>query len=150
MTGATVQSRPLFRVHASVAIVQRERVLVVQEAKADCRGQWNLPGGHVDYAESIPAAAARELREETGLALPIAHLVGIYTGPTSVRFVFGCEGYTNQPFGPGDEVMDVRFIAIDELTAMPDDQLQSPAMLRTILGDLSRDPRYPLDMFASA
>ena len=149
MTNPTIPSRPLFRLHASVAIVQRERVLVVQEAKADCRGQWNLPGGHVDHGESIPAAAARELREETGLALPIAHLVGVYTGPNSVCFVFGCEDYSNHPFAPGDDVLDVKFIVMDELMAMRDDQLQSPAMLRTILRDVSRGRKYPLEILAN-
>jgi ADP-ribose pyrophosphatase YjhB (NUDIX family) len=150
MTTSATPSRPLFRVHASVAVVHDDRVLVVQEAKADCRGQWNLPGGHVDHGERIPAAAARELREETELTLPIAHLVGIYTGLMSVRFAFGCDGYSNQPFAPGDEVLDVRFMRIGELTSMPDDQLQSPVMLRTILRDLSRGQKYPLEMFDGA
>jgi hypothetical protein len=39
---------------------------------------------------------------------------------------------------------------IGELTSMPDDQLQSPVMLRAILRDLSRGQKYPLEMFDGA
>ncbi len=40
-----------------------ERVLIIRRAD----GRWCLPGGKVDYGQTIEQAVAAELREETGL-----------------------------------------------------------------------------------
>jgi 8-oxo-dGTP pyrophosphatase MutT (NUDIX family) len=64
--------RPRFLVHVSVAVMDGNKVLMVEEEKEASRNKWNLPGGHVDYDEPLPLAAQRELREETGLDLPLS------------------------------------------------------------------------------
>lgn len=46
----------------------RERVLVLKRARNDyAGGQWCLPGGKVDYEDTVEDSARRELKEETGL-----------------------------------------------------------------------------------
>ncbi|GAB3173900.1 NUDIX hydrolase [Myceligenerans halotolerans] len=48
------------------------RVLLV---KPNYRDGWAFPGGYVDQGETPHAAAARELAEELGLALPVGDLL---------------------------------------------------------------------------
>jgi 8-oxo-dGTP diphosphatase len=42
---------------------------------------WALPGGFVDYGESVEAAARREAQEETGLAITLIEQLATYSDP---------------------------------------------------------------------
>ena len=56
------------------------RGIVLIERKNPPPG-WALPGGFVDYGESLEAAAAREAKEETGLDVELTGQFGAYSAP---------------------------------------------------------------------
>jgi mutator protein MutT len=53
------------------------RVLVVQRGRAPAAGRWSVPGGKLEPGETIAAAVAREVREETGLDVEVGPLAEV-------------------------------------------------------------------------
>jgi ADP-ribose pyrophosphatase YjhB (NUDIX family) len=53
---------------------------ILLERRRDC-GWWGLPGGKVEPGESLVDTAVREVCEETGLAVEVTHLIGVYSDP---------------------------------------------------------------------
>lgn len=52
---------------ASVVLIDGERVLLIQRARAPYFGMWTLPGGRLEPGEDAEACAIREVHEELGL-----------------------------------------------------------------------------------
>jgi ADP-ribose pyrophosphatase YjhB (NUDIX family) len=63
--------------------VRAGRILLARRAIEPAHGLWTFPGGYVDWGEEVAAAARREMREEVGLDLAPAGLVGIYSYPAA-------------------------------------------------------------------
>jgi 8-oxo-dGTP diphosphatase len=60
----------------SAAIFRDRQVLLVRRARSPAKGFYSLPGGRVEFGESLHAALLREVDEETGLRIEIAGLAG--------------------------------------------------------------------------
>ncbi|XP_027524699.1 8-oxo-dGDP phosphatase NUDT18 [Corapipo altera] len=64
-------------------------VLLVQEAKPECRGRWYLPAGRMEPGEGVVEALRREVKEESGLECePVTLLALEERGPAWIRFAF--------------------------------------------------------------
>ena len=60
----------------SAAIFREGRILLVRRARSPGKGFYSLPGGRVEFGESLHAAPHREVDEETGLKIAILGLAG--------------------------------------------------------------------------
>ena len=55
------------RVGIGIFVLKNGKFLMAQRYGAHGEGTWSLPGGHLEFGESIEEGAAREVLEETGM-----------------------------------------------------------------------------------
>ncbi len=60
----------------SAAIFRDGKVLLVRRARSPAKGRYSLPGGRVEFGETLHTALHREVDEETALKIEIAGLAG--------------------------------------------------------------------------
>ncbi|MGS2664735.1 NUDIX domain-containing protein [Corynebacterium glucuronolyticum] len=77
----------------AVAVLHGDRVLVIKRRD---NGRWSLPGGTLEYGESLPDCAVREMREETGLVVTVDGVIGTFTDP-DIRIAY-TDGEVRQEF----------------------------------------------------
>ncbi|MBO0750539.1 MAG: NUDIX hydrolase [Bradyrhizobiaceae bacterium] len=92
------------------------RLLLIRRKNPPFRGRYALPGGYVNYGESAEQAAARELKEETGLTATRLSLVGVYSDPQRdprghvVSIAYRVDTASQDP-DAGDDAAAARFVA---------------------------------------
>jgi 8-oxo-dGTP diphosphatase len=60
----------------SAAIFRDDNILLVRRARSPAKGFYSLPGGRVEFGESLHTALHREVDEETALKIEIVGLAG--------------------------------------------------------------------------
>lgn len=114
------------RIVSGVLIQKDNKFLLVQEGAVDIRGTWSFPGGKVDEGESFEQAAVRETKEETGLDVRILKKIGIFETARRAQHLFKAEIVSGEINFPKDELMDCRWVAVEELE---NQKLRGPWML---------------------
>lgn len=102
---------------AVAVLIEREgRILLGRRAVgASQAGKWSFPAGFVERGEEVEVAAVREAREEIGLEIEIASLIGLYSraGETVVLAVFAATA-AGDPVA-GDDLDAVGWYRVDAL-----------------------------------
>ncbi len=84
---------------------------------------WALPGGFVDYGESLEEAVVREAKEETGLVLKDVRQFHTYSAPDrDPRFHLISTVFTAKGIGTpmsGDDAASLKVVSPDEAAGMP-------------------------------
>jgi ADP-ribose pyrophosphatase YjhB (NUDIX family) len=113
-------AHPLPSCHALIR--DRDRILLVQRARAPFVGYWGLPGGGVELGETVEAAVIREVAEETGLQVKVTRCLGyadaIEPDPDGrIRWHYVILYFEAEPMGgelrPGDDAGAAEWVTVD-------------------------------------
>jgi len=105
----------------SAAIFRDDRILLVRRARSPARGYYSLPGGRVEFGETLHAALHREVDEETALKIEIVGLAGwreVVPGASGgghyLIMSFAARWTSGEPV-LNDELDDFRWLAPDAI-----------------------------------
>ena len=105
----------------SAAIFRGDRILLVRRARSPAKGFYSLPGGRVEFGESLHTALHREVDEETALKIGIVDLAGWREvlpgtggGGHYLIMSFAARWISGEPV-LNDELDDFRWLTLDGL-----------------------------------
>jgi 8-oxo-dGTP diphosphatase len=105
----------------SAAIFRDDKILLVRRARSPAKGFYSLPGGRVEFGETLHVALHREVGEETALKIEIAGLAGwrevLPEAAASGHYLimsFAARWIAGEPL-LNDELDDFRWLAPDGL-----------------------------------
>ncbi|GLX34338.1 hypothetical protein Sros01_04110 [Streptomyces roseochromogenus] len=103
---------------AAAVVVHEGRVLLVRRRAAEGNLSWQFPAGKVEPGEAWEGAAVRETKEETGLDVAVAGVLGERVHPDTGRLMSyaACDvvGGSAQAAAP-TEIAEVAWVTLAEL-----------------------------------
>lgn len=113
MSNVYVPPKHQIAVSALVKNDQDEVLLVKTHWRADT---WEFPGGNVEEGESLDAAIAREVLEETGIVVCPIGVSGVYYNATSTLLcvVFVTAFVSGELQIQPEEIKDAKFVALTD------------------------------------
>jgi ADP-ribose pyrophosphatase YjhB (NUDIX family) len=142
----------VWKPHVTVAAVMEQdgKFLLVEEETTHGI-LFNQPAGHLEAGESLIAAVAREVLEESAYDFEPQHLLGVYrwhsdaSDTTYLRFAFAGRILAHHPERELDAgILRAIWLTPDEIRATRA-RHRSPLILRCI-EDYQAGRRFPLDM----
>ena len=126
------------------------KFLLVQEAKKECEGKWNIPAGTLDKTETIYEAAKREISEECGCRVELTGVLRIVNkiiGDTSVLIViFSTKLLEENIKFDENEIKKAKWFSYDEIINMKE-ELRSYNWITDVITRYVNNKIYDIDIF---
>jgi ADP-ribose pyrophosphatase YjhB (NUDIX family) len=107
---------------ASLIVLKRASVLMVERARAPSEGLWSFPAGRLEAGEDAETAARRELFEETGLTVGRLAVLGTFHPPGAIPpfqlTVFAARWQSGEPQA-GDDARSAEFVSLERVLLRP-------------------------------
>ncbi len=124
------------------------KILMIQEAREDIYKLWNFPMGHLDDGETIFEGAKREAKEETGYDVELTGIISIqnFKNKDLIKITFSANVLSGDISYDKNEILDVKWIPIEELENMSDKELRAYNSSLDIIRDAKENKQYPLEV----
>ncbi len=105
------------------AVVWEGKLLLVRRASRRGRGNWQIPGGFVEPAETIEEAVVREVAEETGVVTQVEGVLSIRNrydpdNGNSIYVVLLLQPLRGEPTPDDREVDRAGYFSLEEIDAL--------------------------------
>lgn len=107
-----------------VVCLRGEEVLLIKRGTPPRLGQWSVPGGRLEWGETLQGAALRELKEETGVDAELLGLIDVIDGVFPARrggeitrhyvLIDYAARWTGGEPVAGDDAAEARFVSRQE------------------------------------
>ncbi len=98
-----------------------DELLLIERGRGASVGEWSVPGGRVEFGETLAEAARREMAEETGLDVVVDGVVG-WVERVSAEHHFVIVDFAVTVVGgtlcAGDDAADARWVAVHDLASV--------------------------------
>lgn len=94
--------------------------ILIKRKNNPYKDYWALPGGFVEYGESVETAAIREAKEETSIDVELVDLVNVYSKPDrdprghTITVAYTAKGNLNSMKADSD-ANDIKIFKYDDL-----------------------------------
>ncbi|HEY3298007.1 MAG TPA: NUDIX hydrolase [Armatimonadota bacterium] len=120
MNDIPCQKHPIPAVAA--IIVEDDKILLIRRGKEPSKGCWTVPGGSVEWGETLVAAVKREILEETGLEIDVVGEAGVFdlilegtTGSWHYVIIDYFAVRTGGELCASSDAADVCWVSLDEI-----------------------------------
>lgn len=111
-----------------VVCLKGDQVLLIKRGQPPRLNQWSLPGGRLEWGETLQVAALRELKEETGVEAELLGLLDVVDGVFPARpggeisrhyvmIDYAARWTSGEPVA-GDDAAEAKFVTLDEAMAL--------------------------------
>jgi 8-oxo-dGTP diphosphatase len=105
----------------AIAVVD-DRLLLIRRGRGPAAGEWSVPGGRVEWGETLAEAVVRELAEETGVDAVCDEMVGwverIFEDHHVVIMDFRVTVLDDKPPVAGDDAAEAAWVPLGEVAEL--------------------------------